>query len=43
VRFLQFPKDSYLAVFYDTKIEIYSIDESLKEAKKRYIKPYNQP
>jgi hypothetical protein len=43
VRFLQFVKDSHLAVFYEKKIEIYSIDENLKEAKKKYIKPYNQP
>lgn len=43
VRFLQFAKDSYLTLFYENKIEIYVIDENLKEAKKKYAKAYNQP
>jgi hypothetical protein len=43
VRFIQFPKDTYLALFYENRIEIYMIEENVKEAKKIYIKAYNQP
>jgi hypothetical protein len=43
VRFIQFPKDTYLALFYESRIDIYIIDENLKVAKKKYTKAYNQP
>ena len=43
MRFIQFAKDSYLTLFYEKSIEIYYIDENLKQAKKKFSKPYNQP
>lgn len=43
MRFIQFAKESYLTLFYENSIEIYYIDETSNQAKKKISKPYNQP